>query len=199
MVPEFPALRSCTSHLWLASHHATTSEDIADLMRFDEAIDFALTSSVAEFMERLNRSRETFLGILGHDLRDPLSTIITGAKLLHQEDLDQARTRDVAGRISATGERMQQLVADLLDFTQTRLGGRMSIQRRRGDLGSVVRAVADEFTTSHPNHAIRVDVAGDISGQWDTKRIGQAVGNLLGNALHHGRAASPIEVSAKAE
>ena len=198
LVPEFPALRFSASHLWLGAREDLTTEDVADLVRFDEAIDFALTRSVDEFMERLNRSRETFLGVLGHDLRDPLSTMITGARLLHEPDIDEPTRRDVAGRIAATGERMQQLVADLLDFTQARLG-RMPIERREADLARVVRAVADEFASSHPDRPIRLDVSGDVSGRWDAQRVSQAVGNLLGNALHHGAAASPIDVSAKAD
>ena len=199
LVPEFPALRFCASHLWFESQQQVTTEDLADLVRFDEAIDFALTCSVDEFMERLNRSRETFLGVLGHDLRDPLSTMITGAKLLREDNIDERTRCDIAGRIASTGERMQQLVADLLDFTQARLGGRMPIERRDADLARVVRAVADEFASSHPDRPIRLDVTGDVNGCWDAKRVSQAVGNLLGNALHHGAAASPIDVSARAD
>jgi signal transduction histidine kinase len=155
--------------------------------------------SVDEFVERLNRSRETFLGVLGHDLRDPLSTIITGARFLIEERTDEAATREMAHRILATGKRMHQLIADLLDFTQTRLGRPMPIERRKTDLAGVVRNVADEFVTAHPDRPLRMDIAGDLTGQWDAKRMSQAVSNLVGNAIHHGTAESPIDVSAKAD
>src|SRR5262245_13294448 len=68
VVPEFPALRHCVERLWRQSLPAATAVDLEELIRFDEAVDVALTQSVTEFMNRLNRSREMFLGILGHDL-----------------------------------------------------------------------------------------------------------------------------------
>jgi signal transduction histidine kinase len=198
MVTEFPALRSAVTQLWFRSLPAATSDDLVDLIRFDEAVDLSLTQSVSEFMDRLNRSRETFLGILGHDLRNPLSTIISAGRLIAEDGLDAATTRDMASRIVSTGERMHQLVVDLLDFTRTRFSGHMPIQRRECDLAQTVKRVAGEFTTSHPRRAVHVRVSGDLRGHWDDMRMSQAVANLLGNAVDHGADGTPVEISTSA-
>jgi signal transduction histidine kinase len=199
MIPEFLALRSCTTRLWLESEPAATESDLEDVIRFDEALDHALMHSVTEFMDQLTRARETFLGILSHDLRNPLATMIMAAKLMLEDDFDKTKMRDMARRIVSTGERMHQLVADLLDFTRTRKTGHMPIVRHECDLGQTVRTVVDEYMTSHPDRTVNVHVSGDTRGEWDEKRMSQAVGNLLGNALHHGAADTPITVSAKGD
>ncbi|HEY2162382.1 MAG TPA: sensor histidine kinase, partial [Gemmatimonadaceae bacterium] len=184
VVSEFPILRSCVMRLWLQSRPPsyTTAADLDDVIRFDEAIDRALTESVGEFMDRLDRSRDTFLGILGHDLRDPLSTVIAGGKLLLESGLDQEQARDVLQRIVGTGERMNHLVADLLDAVRTQLGGQMPIQRRDADLGATIRNIANEFATARPDRKINLSLSGDARGYWDDRRVGQAVANLVTNA-----------------
>jgi len=199
MVPEFPALRVSATRLWLQSLTSVTARDLDDLIRFDEGIDVALSRSVAEFMDQLNHSRETFLGILGHDLRDPLSTIVTAARLMLEEGFDESKMPDLAGRIVRTGERMHHLIVDLLDFTRTRIGGQMPIRRQETDLGRTVRNVADEFASAHRERPVHINVSGDLKGKWDEKRMGQAIGNLLANAVHHGAEDKPIDVSASAD
>ncbi len=199
VVSEFPILRSCVAQLWLRSQPATSPSDLESLIRFDEAIDFALTESVAEFMGRLDRSRGTFLGILGHDLRDPLSTVILGGQLLLEGGIDDATAREVVARIVATGERMHHLVADLLEAVRTQLGGQIPIQRREADLGDTVRNIVGEFTTAHPDRDVHVSISGDSRGQWDDKRIGQAVANLAANAFRYGADGTPIGISVAAD
>jgi len=196
---EFPTLRACVTRLWRRSQPAPTPADLDTLICFDAAIDRALTKSVAELTHRIDQSRETLLGILSHDLRDPLTTIIAGGGLLAEGGVDEAATRDVAHRIVSTGQRMHHLVADLLDATRMRFGGRLPIERRESDLGAAVRGIADEFATSHPDRSLAVSVTGNLHGQWDDKRIGQAVANLLANAFQHGQDHSPIRVSVGAD
>jgi hypothetical protein len=195
MVPEFPALRASVNRLWLASLPSMTKRDLLDLVEFDAGLDLALMHAVSTFMDQLTRSRVTFLSILGHDLRDPLFTVISAAKLMLEEGFDPAKMHDVASRIVRTGERMHQLVIDLLDFTRSRISGQMPIQRRESDLGHTVRNVADEFSSSHPERALNIEVSGDLHGAWDDKRMSQAIGNLLANAVHHGAEDKPIDIS----
>src|SRR5262249_18657518 len=89
VIAEFPILRACVARLWLESLPASAAADVQPLVHFDEAVDRALRESVIEFMGRLDQSRETFLGILGHDLRDPLATVIARTTLLLEENLDE--------------------------------------------------------------------------------------------------------------
>ncbi len=196
---EFPILRACTARLWVRAHPTTTPTDLESLIAFDEAIDRALTKSASEFMDQIDQSRDTFLGVLGHDLRDPLATVIAGGQLLLEPNIDDAGRRDVAQRIVSTGERMHHLVVDLLDATRARSGGEMPITRREADLGAAVRQIADEFTTSHPDRTLNVTIAGDPRGQWDDRRVGQAVANLVSNALRFAHSETPIDIAIRAD
>ena len=199
MVPEFPALRSSVARLWLESLSSVTKRDLVDLIEFDAGLDLALMHAVSKFMDQLTTSRVTFLSILGHDLRDPLSTVISAARLMLEEGFDPAKMPDVAKRIVRTGERMHHLVVDLLDFTRSRVSGKMPIQRHESDLGHTIRTAADEFSTSHPERALNIDVSGDLHGSWDDRRMSQAIGNLLANAVHHGAQDKPIDISTWAD
>lgn len=196
---EFPSLRRCVTRLWRQSQPAATEADLESLICFDESIDRALTTSVAEFAHRIDRARETLLGILGHDLRDPLTTIISGGALLVEGGVDEEKTHDVAKRIVSTGERMHHLVEDLLDAMRMRFGGRLAIERHEADLGEAVRAIAEEFATSHPDRAVDINQTGDLHGRWDDKRLSQAVANLLANAFQHAADHTPIRISISAD
>lgn len=191
MVSEFPSLRSTVTSLWLREGMPGTREDVDDLLHFNASVDLALCESVTEFVERVNRGRELFLGILGHDLRDPLSTITMSADLLLEVSSDPNRSRQVVGRIRTVAVRLQHMVSDLLDFTRSRGGEGMPITRQHTDLQVVVRSVADEVAASHPEHPMHVQVTGDLGGDWDSGRIGQALSNLLGNAVNYGRRRPP--------
>jgi signal transduction histidine kinase len=198
MVAEFPLLRSSVIGLWLSEAPAMTADDVDDLVRFNESVDLALCQSVSEFVGRINRSRELFLGILGHDLRDPLSAIVMSADLLADLPPGEER-REIAGRVHKIGTRMQQMIADLLDFTRTRFGGGMPIERQSVDLREVVQSAADEIKTSHPGRDVHVEASGDLQGSWDPRRIGQALANLLGNAVQHGPEETSVDVRARGD
>jgi signal transduction histidine kinase len=196
---EFPLLRSCVMRLWLHSRTSVSPDDIDDLARFNEAIDVALRTSVSQYVERIDRSKEMFLGILGHDLRNPISAIVMSAKLMLEMPDERHERRELAKRIVSIGERMHHMVGDLLDFTRSRLGGQIAIERHSADLAKTMREAADEFTTAHPDASVRVEVAGDFRGHWDDERIRQVLGNLLDNAMHHGAKDAPIDLSARSE
>jgi signal transduction histidine kinase len=78
LLAEFRALRASILRLYEESG----ASDLADIRRFNEAIDEALADSLEQYATQLDRFRDQFVGILGHDLRSPLSTIMTGAALL---------------------------------------------------------------------------------------------------------------------
>jgi signal transduction histidine kinase len=168
-------------------------------VRFDDALDAALTKSISEFATWLDGSREKFLGILGHDLRNPLSAIIGAAHLINDSPKSNANeeVRFLTGRIIHSGERMHRMLVDLLDFARMRLGGTMPIERRATDLEKALRNLAEEFSISHPQRPLRVEINGDLRGRWDDQRINQAVANLLGNAANHGTPNTPIILGAR--
>ena len=73
MVSEYRALRASVVKQWVAHQQRLESTDLEDLTRFNEAIDQAVTESVAHYTKTINNSRNLFLGILGNDLRNRLA------------------------------------------------------------------------------------------------------------------------------
>lgn len=81
MVAEYRALRATVLRLWQSPDNRLEVAAIQDVIRFNEAIDQTLAESVEVFSVEVERARDVFLGMLGHDLRGPLSTIASCANL----------------------------------------------------------------------------------------------------------------------
>jgi signal transduction histidine kinase len=154
----------------------------------------------AEQDER-DRFRDLFVGVLGHDLRNPLSAITLGAAaLLKGGTLGEKEAKGVA-RIARSADRMTRMIHQLLDFTRTRLGGGMPIERRACDLNEIVRQVIEEAESGHPGRSIHVREAsnptGSWTGSWDRDRLSQLLSNLVRNALEHGSPGTPVGIYLK--
>ncbi|HET7785540.1 MAG TPA: ATP-binding protein [Myxococcales bacterium] len=146
--------------------------------------------------KRTARFREQFVGIVSHDLRNPLTAILNSAQLLQRYgDLPERQAR-VAARISSSAERMARMIDDLLDFARSRLGGGFPIQRRRMDLQQVCEQIVEELEFAW-TRSIPVDAQGDLWGNWDPDRIAQVISNLVGNALQHSQ--GDVRVTLRAE
>ena len=197
MVSEYRALRASVIRLWTEAEGTLTGEDLADLMRFNEAIDQSLAESISRYTEDIDRSREMFIAILGHDLRTPIGAVMTASQfMLETGELEEPHLA-LTTRIYRSGKRMTQMVGDLLDFTRSRLGAGMPITPSEMDLERAVVDAVEETRAAYPECIIEVETAGDLRGQWDAGRIGQVLANLLGNAVHHGAAKTTINVSAR--
>jgi signal transduction histidine kinase len=144
------------------------------------------------------RVQEQFNGVLGHDLRNPLTAILMGAATLQRRALSETDAKTVA-RIQSSAERMRRMIDQLLDLTRIRSGGGIPVERKRLDLAEVTRAVAEELEMAYPERTLQVEVHGDTSGMWDPDRLAQAVSNLVGNALEHGDANQPVVVRVSGE
>ncbi len=145
----------------------------------------------AEFEQQL-------IGIVSHDLRNPIAAMMMGAQVLvRQEDLGANHHRLVA-RILSSGERATRLISDLLDFTQARLGGGIRVSPVQADLHEVVRQAVEEIHFTWPDREILLDEVGDGRGTWDPDRLSQVVTNLVTNALRYSPGGTPVRVSARA-
>ena len=140
--------------------------------------------AVAEF-------REMFIGIVSHDLRNPLGTIALVADLLLQRGRLDEHDRDGVSRIVASCQRMGRMITQLLDFTRARLGGGFPSEPKPGDLRDICRGVVQEFGDS-----VRLEVEGDLSGTWDPDRLAEALSNIVGNAVEHALPGTPVVVKA---
>jgi PAS domain S-box-containing protein len=152
--------------------------------------------------QRLRQARDfeqQLIGIVSHDLRNPLSAILLGASsLLAREDLSDRTVASIA-RIRSAAERAARLIRDLLDLTRARLGGGIPIQPRAAELRHVAQQVVDELEPSYADRKISVEASGDTRGQWDPDRIAQVIGNLVTNALKYGARGTPVTVRIAAE
>jgi PAS domain S-box-containing protein len=143
---------------------------------------------------REEAARDQLISVLGHDLRNPLSAILVSVShMLDVRDLPDALLRS-ATRIAASAKRMSRILDDLLDFSMGRFLQGIPVVRSPGDLELICRRVVDELTVVHPHHAVQIAAHGDLRGQWDSGRLGQAVSNLVANAVKHG--ADPIRLVA---
>jgi signal transduction histidine kinase len=196
MFAEYRALRASVLRLWTAERGSLKGTDIQDMMRFNEAIDQALSESITRYSTSIDHSREMFLAVLGHDLRTPLSAIVSAAGFLEDTIEGDDRQLRMATMIRSSSERMTRLVGDLLDFTLSRLGRGIPLDRAPVDVGDLARATIEEIGAMHPDRELRFESEGDLQGEWDADRIRQVLGNVIGNAVQHGGADNPIVVRA---
>jgi phosphoserine phosphatase RsbU/P len=139
---------------------------------------------------------EQLIGIVSHDLRNPLNAVLLGTHLLRAHELSANHARVVA-RIASSAERANRLVADLLDFTQARLGGGLRIVPRQVDLHAVVFECVEELKLAWPGRMIAVDARGSGVVELDPDRLAQLVGNLASNALTYGAVEQPITITSR--
>jgi PAS domain S-box-containing protein len=144
------------------------------------------------------RIREEVVGIVSHDLRNPLAAIsMTTTVLLKREELSPSVAKGLS-RIYAAASRAARMTDDLLDFTQARVGA-LPLQPRPGNLLELARQVVEEVQLAHPDRELRMETAGDGQGEWDVDRMAQVITNIVGNAVQHSPPGTPVRVSARGE
>lgn len=139
---------------------------------------------------KLLRMSELLIGVLGHDLRNPLNAIHLAGEALLRTHPDDPMIARLGGRIRSSSKRMARLIAQLLDFATTRQGN-LPVQPREADLRHLAESAIAEFEPL-PGAGLRHEVVGDPCGTWDPDRLLQLLSNLLGNALQHGDPSHPI-------
>jgi PAS domain S-box-containing protein len=139
--------------------------------------------------------REQILGVVAHDLRNPLSAMrMTLAMLAKPAEVPSERRLALAERLLGTLGRMEGLVNTLAEHARAELGVTLRLQRARTDMGDVFERAAAELQVLHPNRTVTVRREGDLQGHWDAARLERVLVALLGNALKHGSDAAPASV-----
>jgi sigma-B regulation protein RsbU (phosphoserine phosphatase) len=139
---------------------------------------------------------EQMVGIVSHDLRNPLSAILMGTRLLAHGELAPGKLR-VLGHITRSAERAQRLIADLLDFTLARVGRGLAVTRKTFDLHALVASIVDELALTFPDRAIVHHKHGFGTCTADSDRIAQLLGNLVGNAMAYGTPGGAVTVTSE--
>ena len=159
----------------------------------------SLRVSQADLLDERKTSelREQFIGVLGHDLRNPLASIDAGMRILLRTE-NRERALEIIPMIQRTVMRMAGLVDNLMDFARGRLGGGLTIKRDAAEpLGPILEQIIAELKVAWPDIVIEASIDLDKSIDCDRGKIGQLFSNLLGNAATYGDHGKPIRVSAK--
>jgi two-component system sensor histidine kinase/response regulator len=144
------------------------------------------------------RMNEELMAVVGHDLRNPLEVILMTAEVMRSSSSDPAVLKN-AQRLHKSGTRMRQIIDELLDVSRARLGGGIPIQRSRADFLAIAKTSVTEAEIAHPDRQIELTSSGDLQGDWDPGRLEQVLSNLIGNALRHGTAATPVSIAVEGD
>jgi signal transduction histidine kinase len=166
-----------------------------------EAIDRALADVVDRYAAERDRARETFIAMLGHDLREPLNAIAftANAQLQRSDELDAATLKHTA-RIATSANRMERMIRDLLDFARARLGDGFKIVPKPFDARPLIAQTVRDIAQTYPERNVQCSAetaVGDFHVEWDSDRISQVITNLLSNAIVHG--SDPVVVEPRDE
>ncbi|MCF6371302.1 PAS domain-containing sensor histidine kinase [Rhizobium halophilum] len=175
-----------------------------ELEELNRSLEARIAAGVAERLQleqgllaekEVARLREQFVAILGHDLRNPLASIVGGLNILSREPQSD-KARRVLTMMSHSTDRMSGLIQDMLDLARCRAGQGIAVDPKPTDLRGVLEQVVHELQTAYPGRNIQPSF--EIEGQvpCDGGRIAQLVSNLLGNALTHGAPDRPVKVIA---
>lgn len=194
MITEYRALRASVLKIWGRQGGGTAPEDLTDLTRFNEAIDQAIAESVGRYTHQTSTAAELFIGILGHDIRNPLGTIVMSSHVLVRTG---QLTAEAAAPIVNAAARIKGIIEQVVDFTRGQSDGVMPVNRVPGDLAEQLAKVVQETQVRHPARCLRLECpggSGAFVGAWDEGRMGQLLSNLLGNALLYGAREGVITV-----
>lgn len=175
-----------------------------DDLRFAEELARRLSISIENARlyrasERALRARDEVLGIVAHDLRNPLGIIMLQSGMLCSR-ADSAATKKAGERIQRSATRMSRLIRDLLDITRLEAGG-LELDRDRISTRDVV---LESLESQRPLAAaaeieLRVDLASDLPDVWaDRDRLLQILENLVGNAVKFTPGGGTIVIGASA-
>jgi signal transduction histidine kinase len=149
-----------------------------------------------ERMEEEAECRERFIGILGHDLRNPLSAIGLSARALARHGPLTPMQQELSLRIVASADRMTKMISDILDLTRARRSGGIPLLLEPTSLSAVCQQVLKELEAAYPGRCLFYEEERPVAGVWDVERLGQVVSNLVANAVEHGGPDVPVFVRA---
>lgn len=197
---EFRALRASVLRLWAEkSREENLNTDFHDMIRFNEAIDEIWMISLKRFQEKLDESKNLFLGILGHDLRNPIATIKGAHSILKLSENLSEKEKKTLQYSDTSVDHMTKLINNLLELTELRLGSGMTVDRTRLDLVSLFKEIVHEQQLAFPKVNFISDVNGPVRGNWDKLRITQMMTNLITNAVKHGMPEGTIKLKLSAD
>jgi len=160
-----------------------------------QQIAYALDRARAyEAAEQASRAKDEFLAMLGHELRNPLSPILTATQLMRLRGDDAcAKERKI---IERQAKNLVRLVDDLLDVSRI-ARGKIVLERRPVDLVAVITEAIEQTTPAieERGHTLEVDLPSDVVIDGDPARLAQVFANLLNNAAKYTRRGGQLRIS----
>jgi signal transduction histidine kinase len=168
---------------------------IGEVLDADEVL--AKSQSALIHEQLLAENQEQFIAILAHDLRNPISALVAGMRMIQKYDIDEDAIK-IVGLMRASVNRMGLLIENLLDQARNRIGGGIIIERvPSNDLETSLVQIISELQAVAPDQQIDAVIDLPETVNCDTPRVSQLFSNLLGNAITHGTHGTPIQVEAK--
>ena len=137
---------------------------------------------------------QQLIGIVSHDLRNPINAIVMAAALLSKQEAVNELHEKAVARIVSSAERARRLLRDFLDFAQARSLGRLPVAPAAANIKQIARQVFDEVRGLHPKRQATIEHQGSEEGTWDADRLSQVIGNLLSNAFQHSPANAAVRL-----
>ena len=157
----------------------------------------ALTADNLLLTEQLAR-KDQLNAMVAHELRGPLSPIITYAQLIARPNRREETIQRGSSIIIAQAQRLNRIVNDLLDAARFTTG-QFTLQRKPCDIVELAKEVVEQLRPVASHHTLALDLsAASITGNWDSERLQQALGNLLDNAIKYSDDQTTITVCIRA-
>jgi signal transduction histidine kinase len=189
---EYRALRASVLHLWTNSC-VPEPPNQEDMIRFNEAIDQALAESIVFFSDKVDEARDLLLGMLGHDMRTPLQSILMTATYLGRLNAGE-KVSEAATRLISSGSRMKGLLDELVEFNRANLGLGLHASPTNVDLADLFADELQELRAAYPGRELSLEVTGNSKGYWDGPSLQRLLGNLVVNAVKYGDVDSPVRI-----
>jgi signal transduction histidine kinase len=180
---------------WVLTHTPVLGPDGQVVRIIGTAVDVTEERRVQRQLSEALEFRDQVLGILGHDLRNPLSAILGVLGLAKLDGPLPPKAGEHIAQVEHAARRMLEMIGTLLDFSEARFAHTLPISLADVELREVGATVVEELRSAQPHRAIELVARGDTSGQWDRSRLAQVASNLLGNALTHGDPLAVVRLS----
>ncbi|MEJ8852233.1 sensor histidine kinase [Variovorax rhizosphaerae] len=195
---EYRALRASVLRLWMRTMGTVDATVLEEIVRFNEGIDQGLAEALFSYSEQMAKSRDTFLAVLGHDLRSPLGALSSCVELLARPA--NGAPNDRAVRVAKQSiASISEMITDLLEYTRTRLGRGIKVTPRPGDFSALCEQAVEECVASNPRLKFEAHIAPNLAFDFDVPRMRQVLTNLLVNAVQHGDPEFPVVLESRFE